>query len=792
METDDAMAKAAEMLAARLGAGGAVDFRPMDKIKAGSMFVVRVGGPLLKNASSGDQIGKVEPGDRVTASGPPVNAGYYTRVPIRPKGAVDLSLLEPLDTKVKKPCAVGSWNGYEKTTMDWDESENCYQCSIQLGTAGHERFQIQLNGDWQMCLHPDVNDSCPHVPHKLCGPDNIGDGKDWVVGKHYADRGGEGVSYRIRLFVHRDGRAKLVDWVRTSSGEDSGPEDEGEEAAVPELEAGAPVMVTGLKGARGERINGTEGVCEAWDGAAGLWKVRLASGELQDLRRRYLKLCCEDVSGFWRDEKVGVSKIVQQGANVVVTSPFQPWSPASGSISGCVLTLSAPANVPCYAATVLNGDLKWVNDTVWRRATEEEYAIAVARENKQRMKALSASKGQQKGILLGGDGSDDDDDDLQEVSGPMALFLKASKRGATLRNVDERPVWRPRLGIDLKPSRPVRGLSPKFQWKSFQHRKDQQQQDDDEEEEEEDHGPRPDAGRRQPSPQPAPAAQRPPSLAGESPPTAVEGSRRPFAPAARAPAQAASSTAAAASTVKSTAPDLLPAEATEEAVPSIEEVLARLDREQDPQPPELAATEQPLASSPAATKESVPSTDEVPAKPDSQQDPQPPETAAPSCHGQHLASDISASREDVPCMEELLARIDHELGPEPPEAAGSTSREDLPVSDVSTREAVPSIEELLARLDHEQEASPGENAVEQPSVSTSSTAPTPPVAPAQIKEPSIAHARTGFGEVADVAVEPAPDLNELLARLDREEEERLAKEHWDKISDIQRRLRGCV
>uniref|UniRef100_A0A7S4Q1J0 Uncharacterized protein n=1 Tax=Alexandrium monilatum TaxID=311494 RepID=A0A7S4Q1J0_9DINO len=358
--------------------------------------------------------------------------------------------------------------------MAWDKEGMCYCYSMELGRTGCERFQIQCDGDWQMCLHPDVDDSCPHVPHTLCGPDNEGDGKDWVIGKHPADKGFNGVSYCIRLHVHGDGRPKLVDWIRTSPDEDSSEPEGGEgggAASADELQPGAPVLVHGLKGARGAKINGAEGVCEAWDARAARWSVHLASGEVHVLRPRHLRLVCEDVSGFWHHRGSGVSKIIQDGAKVVITSPLQPWSPASGSISGSVLSLSAPSNVPCYAATVLQGEIRWVNNVVWHRTTEEEYAIAVARESKERMKALSFTKAQtQRGIRLGS-GDSDNEEDLYKVSGPMAAFLGASRRAAASGDPDAAG-WRPRLGIDLKPGRPIRGLSPKFQWKSFPSRRD--------------------------------------------------------------------------------------------------------------------------------------------------------------------------------------------------------------------------------------------------------------------------------------------------------------------------------
>jgi len=113
------------------------------------------------------------------------------------------------------PFLVGTWNNWGAAKgMVWDSGNQHYEYRLQMTKQGWESFQILFNGEWKRCLHPDKKDACPYSPHAICGPDEEGNGKNWSVGRHPLDRGGEGVVFLIRLYLNDDGSAKRVDWVR--------------------------------------------------------------------------------------------------------------------------------------------------------------------------------------------------------------------------------------------------------------------------------------------------------------------------------------------------------------------------------------------------------------------------------------------------------------------------------------------------------------------------------------------------------------------------------------------------
>jgi len=114
------------------------------------------------------------------------------------------------------PYMVGTWNNWgSPIPMGWVEAEQHYSFDLKLGSSGWDSFQILINGEWRRCVHPDKKDGCPHVQHSVLGPDADGDRKNWTVGKHPLDKGGEGVRYKVRLFLKvKGGWPEKVDWIR--------------------------------------------------------------------------------------------------------------------------------------------------------------------------------------------------------------------------------------------------------------------------------------------------------------------------------------------------------------------------------------------------------------------------------------------------------------------------------------------------------------------------------------------------------------------------------------------------
>lgn len=120
-----------------------------------------------------------------------------------------------------QPYLIGTWNDWSTPLkMTHDPGAHCYKVTMKMGKQGWESFQVLLGGQWRRCFAPDRKDGCPH-PHsvyEIVGTDTSVHGKNWTVGKHPLDHGGDGVSYQIRLYLKEKGidrgNPDKLDWVK--------------------------------------------------------------------------------------------------------------------------------------------------------------------------------------------------------------------------------------------------------------------------------------------------------------------------------------------------------------------------------------------------------------------------------------------------------------------------------------------------------------------------------------------------------------------------------------------------
>lgn len=395
------------------------------EIKEGARCIAISAAAIFASTSSWDHVGKLTRGQEVFAAGPSVTVDFYTMVPIRPTGAVDRSVLEPMSSRVSRPCVIGSWNNWSASPMEWDVEAGCYQFAVRLGARGGE-FQIACNGDWRRCLHPEMDGCDPRGVQALRGPDGEGYNKCWVVGGPAAgmEAGSgceQGEDYLIRLFVTDDGIAKKVTWIKAPK---PNPQEEAEPTAangydedggfVPRV--GFLSRIHGLL--RTPALNGEVCLCESWDASVCRWKVRLKDGEVKALKPSNLEEVSESDYEWWEGEH---KDKLRSGLRVRVRG-----------LSG-VLDLNGEQGT-CERFDSNRG--RWIVRLV------DGTTKAVRGENLQ---------------VYGGRGvpppraRHDDGDDQDEEEGPLGSFLQATRRGAAPQGPRAR---RLRLGVDIKPSRP--------------------------------------------------------------------------------------------------------------------------------------------------------------------------------------------------------------------------------------------------------------------------------------------------------------------------------------------------
>jgi len=321
----------------------------------------------------------------------------------------------------------------------------------------------------------------------------------------------------------------------------------------------------------------------------------------------------------------------------------------------------------------------------------------------------------QKGIRLGGSS---EDEEVQEADGPMAAFLKASRNGA-VQLADAQPRFRPRLGIDVRPSRPKRGLSPKFRRQCFNTSPSVGQ----EEREEEESQPATPAGEHLFV---APAAREGQSLAAPSAASASPAEPSPAlapTPAAPMPSPAVPTPVPAVSQPASNPPGRPAVSGSRQepatdashcltvAAPGLEELLARLDREEAEAASSGQASSRGRGSGVRSRSPSVESLSK-----DEEEPRHAGGGASGSCdRAQRSDAPLTAARDverspaegcSATCADAKGAVGRDAAGPSaPPASSASAEGREEPEGGVDGDGVPPELEELLARIDQEEEES---------------------------------------------------------------------------------------
>mmetsp|Transcript_107036 Transcript_107036/g.332582 ORF Transcript_107036/g.332582 Transcript_107036/m.332582 type:complete len:1168 (+) Transcript_107036:124-3627(+) len=100
--------------------------------------------------------------------------------------------------------STGKWKVRHK--MTWNGTCYVYEYAIRIGNT--ENFQILMDGDWNLMLYPNAEDS--PKDSTLRGPDELGQGLYWTIGLAEEERSGR---FEVQLHVH-GGRPRRVTWVR--------------------------------------------------------------------------------------------------------------------------------------------------------------------------------------------------------------------------------------------------------------------------------------------------------------------------------------------------------------------------------------------------------------------------------------------------------------------------------------------------------------------------------------------------------------------------------------------------
>eukprot|EP00443_Scrippsiella_acuminata_P050161 CAMPEP_0115566520 /NCGR_PEP_ID=MMETSP0271-20121206/103624_1 /TAXON_ID=71861 /ORGANISM="Scrippsiella trochoidea, Strain CCMP3099" /LENGTH=972 /DNA_ID=CAMNT_0003000825 /DNA_START=22 /DNA_END=2938 /DNA_ORIENTATION=- len=108
-------------------------------------------------------------------------------------------------------CSCDDWVPHE---MLWNEAQQCYLSTLQLGSEGFAKFQILVDGDSQKRMYPCVQEAPFQSDSAICGPDEQGEGKVWTIGRHQIDKGVGGDYYEVRVHMDANGKVEKVNWAK--------------------------------------------------------------------------------------------------------------------------------------------------------------------------------------------------------------------------------------------------------------------------------------------------------------------------------------------------------------------------------------------------------------------------------------------------------------------------------------------------------------------------------------------------------------------------------------------------
>eukprot|EP00747_Dinoflagellata_sp_TGD_P187685 gnl/TRDRNA2_/TRDRNA2_45578_c0_seq1.p1 gnl/TRDRNA2_/TRDRNA2_45578_c0~~gnl/TRDRNA2_/TRDRNA2_45578_c0_seq1.p1 ORF type:complete len:264 (-),score=35.52 gnl/TRDRNA2_/TRDRNA2_45578_c0_seq1:40-831(-) len=89
-----------------------------------------------------------------------------------------------------KECAIrryfiaGDWDDWQFHPFAWDASLGCLIFTLprRLGRNEYFQFQLFLDKDWRLCVHPDREDAGPTISQSnLFGPHDGGEGLNWKI-----------------------------------------------------------------------------------------------------------------------------------------------------------------------------------------------------------------------------------------------------------------------------------------------------------------------------------------------------------------------------------------------------------------------------------------------------------------------------------------------------------------------------------------------------------------------------------------------------------------------------------
>jgi len=133
-------------------------------------------------------------------------------VTFRRVGHRELSDEQVADANRIRYFILGSWTGGSTQEMKWNSEGGYFQSQMTMGPEGREMFQLLMDNDWRLVLHPEQVSS---APSEVMGPSDSDkcEGISWMIGGHDDDVGRPGSRYIIRLHI-RDEMPVRVEWVR--------------------------------------------------------------------------------------------------------------------------------------------------------------------------------------------------------------------------------------------------------------------------------------------------------------------------------------------------------------------------------------------------------------------------------------------------------------------------------------------------------------------------------------------------------------------------------------------------
>jgi len=104
----------------------------------------------------------------------------------------------------------GTWNSWRPEEMTWEMG--CFWFRLSVGKHRYEAFQLLVEADWEKVYYPSNANASTEETWTVCGPDEKGKGKRWMIGKPRVEKAAAGSQFEVVAALSGKGAVVDICW----------------------------------------------------------------------------------------------------------------------------------------------------------------------------------------------------------------------------------------------------------------------------------------------------------------------------------------------------------------------------------------------------------------------------------------------------------------------------------------------------------------------------------------------------------------------------------------------------